>query len=312
MRKILITGAAGFIPSSLAERLIEDKETFVVGVDNFITGKMSNLSKLKTKNFKFINLNVNNYEEISSVMTTYNFDFVFHYAALVGVKRTLENPLMVLEDVKGIQNILLLSKNTDVKQVYFSSSSEVYGEPVEIPQNELTTPLNSKLPYAVVKNVGEAFLKSFNQIHGLKYTIFRFFNTYGIKQSDDFVISKFINNAINNKNITIYGDGLQTRTFCYIDDNVETSIKCLNHELHINDIVNIGSNKEVNIKELASIIIKLTSSSSKIVSLPPLVDGDMRRRCPDNSKMRKILGRDMISLEQGIKLILLNRHLRNE
>ena len=114
---------------------------------------------------------------------------------MVGVKRTLENPLKVLEDIKGIQSVLHLAKNTGVKRVFFASSSEVYGEPVEFPQNEFTTPLNSKLPYAIVKNVGEAFLKSYYLEHGLNYTIFRFFNTYGPKQSTDFVMSKFLRAA---------------------------------------------------------------------------------------------------------------------
>ena len=304
MKKILITGAAGFIPSSLADRLSSDDDTLIVGVDNFLTGKLSNLPKVRPRNYTFINLDVNNYDEISSVMLTYKFDYVFHYAAMVGVQRTLDNPLMVLDDIKGIQNVLRLSKNTGVKRVYFSSSSEVYGEPVELPQNELTTPLNSKLPYAIVKNVGEAFLKSFNYTHGLNYTIFRFFNTYGPKQSVDFVLSKFIKNALSNEDITVYGDGMQTRTFCYIDDNIEATTRCLNLDLHVNDVVNIGSDIEVSIRELADIVVKITGSSSRIVSLPPLAEGDMRRRCPDNSKMRKVLERDLIPLEVGIQSVL--------
>ena len=304
MRKILITGAAGFIPSSLADKLIEDKETFVVGVDNFLTGRPQNLPKKSNENYKFIKANINNYEDISAVILAYKFDYIFHYAAVVGVKRTLENPLLVLEDIKGIQNILHLSKNTGVKQVFFASSSEVYGEPVEFPQNEYTTPLNSKLPYAIVKNVGEAFLKSYYLEHKLNYTIFRFFNTYGPKQSVDFVLSKFVRCALENRDITLYGDGLQTRTFCYIDDNIEATIKCLNHSLYTNDVVNLGSDKEITIKELAEMVIAATGSSSRITYLPPLPEGDMRRRCPDNSKMRKILKRELTPLEDGIKMIL--------
>ena len=158
-RRILVTGGAGFIASCLAECLIKDKENFVVIVDNFLTGKKENLPSSDFKNWKFIKCDVNNYRDISPVMLTHNFDFVFHYAAIVGVKRTLENPTMVLDDLDGIKNILNLSKNIHVQRVFFSSSSEVYGEPVEFPQNEDTTPLNSKLPYAIVKNAGEAFLK---------------------------------------------------------------------------------------------------------------------------------------------------------
>lgn len=304
MRKILITGAAGFIPSSLADKLIEDKETMVVGIDNFLTGKNKNLPHRSPGNYKFIKADANNYEDLSAIMLSYKFDYVFHYAAVVGVKRTLENPLKVLEDIKGIQNVLHLSKNTGVNRVFFSSSSEVYGEPVEFPQNEFTTPLNSKLPYAIVKNVGEAFLKSYNLEHGLDFTIFRFFNTYGPKQSTDFVMSKFLKAALLNKDITLYGDGMQTRTFCHIDDNIEATIKCLNMDLHINDVVNLGSSDELPIRDLATTIIKLTGSDSRIAHLPALPEGDMRRRCPDNTKMKVILQRDLKSLEAGIKEII--------
>jgi UDP-glucose 4-epimerase len=211
---------------------------------------------------------------------------------------------MVLDDIKGIQNILLLAKNTGVKRVFFSSSSEVYGEPVEIPQNEYTTPLNSKLPYAIVKNIGEAFLRSYQQEHGLDYTIFRFFNTYGPKQSTDFVLAKFVKAALEGRDITLFGDGLQTRTFCYIDDNIEVTLKCLNENFCVNDVLNMGSNIEISIKKLAEIVIDITKSKSKITYLPALVEGDMRRRCPDNGNMIGILGRDLTSLEVGIKMVI--------
>lgn len=304
MRKILITGAAGFIPSSLADRLVADKQTYVVGIDNFLTGKTQNLPKTAPENYKFIKADANNYDDLSAIMLAYKFDYVFHYSAVVGVKRTLENPIMVLEDIKGIQSVLHLAKNTGVKRVFFASSSEVYGEPVEFPQNEYTTPLNSKLPYAIVKNVGEAFLKSYYLEHGLNYTIFRFFNTYGPKQSTDFVMSKFLQAALSNQDISLYGDGMQTRTFCYIDDNVEATVKCLDQELHVNDVVNLGSSNEMPIKELAETIVRLTGSSSKVVHLPALPEGDMRRRCPDNSKMKEILRRELTPLDSGIKKII--------
>ena len=169
-------------------------------------------------------------------MTSYQFDYVFHYAAVVGVKRTTDNPVMVLRDLDGIKNVLDLCKNTGVKRIFFSSSSEVYGEPVELPQNEETTPLNSRLPYAVVKNVGESFCRSYQKEFGLDYTIFRFFNTYGSKQSTDFVISKFLNAALSNAPITVYGNGQQNRTFCYIDDNTECILTILENDLIVNDV----------------------------------------------------------------------------
>jgi UDP-glucose 4-epimerase len=306
MTNILVTGGAGFIASCLAEKLAEDKNNFITIVDNLITGSLKKIPTSVHNNIRFIKSDVNILEDIAGVFYTGKFDYVFHYAALVGVKRTLENPVMVLNDITGIRNILTLSKNTSVKRVYFSSSSEVYGEPVEFPQNEQTTPLNSRLPYAIVKNVGEAYLKSFYQEYGLEYTIFRFFNTYGPKQSKDFVISKFISHALKNEDITVYGDGSQTRTFCYIDDNVEACIKAFKDNKHINDVVNIGGSDEVPIIELAKKIISLTGSSSKIIHLPALKEGDMTRRQPDNSKMKNLLGRELLSLEDGLKKIISN------
>lgn len=300
--KILITGGAGFVPSSTAKRLLEDPSNFVVLVDNFLTGSIENIPN--HPNCKFIKCDVNNYHDISPIMCSYQFQYVFHYAAVVGVKRTLENPKMVLDDIQGIKNVLDLSKNTGVKRVFYSSSSEVYGEPVHLPQNEETTPLNSRLPYAVVKNVGESYFKSYQQEFGLDYTIFRFFNTYGPNQSTDFVMSKFIRAALKDEDITLYGDGLQTRTFCYIDDNTESCINAMQNDAFINEVFNIGSDTIITIKELAETIIRLSNSNSKIVHLPALPDGDMTRRQPDITKMKQLLNRNLIPLEQGIKNIL--------
>lgn len=304
MKKILITGGAGFIGSSLADKLIENDDNYVVLVDNLLTGSKDRLPKSEKENWKFIKCDVNDPHDIQPLMVSYSFDYVFHYAAVVGVQRTLDNPVMVLQDIDGIKNILNLSKNTGVKRVFFASSSEVYGEPTTLPQNEYTTPLNSRLPYAVVKNVGEAFYKSYKLEYDLNYTIFRFFNTYGPKQSTDFVMSRFISLATNNEDITIYGDGSQQRTFCYIDDNVNAVANALYNNLYVNDIVNVGSDVETTILDLAKIVIKVTGSKSKIVHLPPLQEGDMLRRIPDASKMKVLLGKDLIPMEDGIKRVI--------
>ncbi|MCW5898853.1 MAG: NAD-dependent epimerase/dehydratase family protein [Flavobacteriales bacterium] len=304
MARILVTGGAGFIASDLAAKLAEDPGNEVVVVDNLLTGDMRKLPLAGAPNLHFIKCDVNRFEDISGVFYAYRFDHVFHYAAVVGVRRTIENPVMVLRDVDGIRNILDLSKNTGVKRVLFSSSSEVYGEPVEIPQNERTTPLNSKLPYAIVKNLGEAFLRSYRKEYGLDYTIFRFFNTYGPKQSRDFVVSKFIRAALRGEDITLYGDGLQTRTFCYIDDNIDACLNAYHRGEVANDVVNIGSDEEVTIKALAETIIELTGSTSRIVYLPPLEEGDMTRRMPDITLMRRLLGRDLLPLRVGLERVL--------
>jgi UDP-glucose 4-epimerase len=302
MKKILVTGGAGNVGSALTKALVNSGKYYVVVADNLITGDISKLPEAQA-NFSFIKCDINDYDEIAPIMLSNRFDYVFHYAALVGVKRTLDNPIMVLDDIDGIKNILTLSKNTGVKRVFFSSSSEVYGEPVEFPQNEHTTPLNSRLPYAIVKNVAEAFFKSYQKEYGLEFTIFRFFNTYGPGQSDDFVVPRFINMALNNQDITIYGDGSQTRTFCYIDDNIEATKKIFEENLHLNDIVNIGSGIEVSVLDLAKKVISITGSSSKIIHLPALEEGDMTRRQPDNSKMLNVLGRSLKPVDEGISIL---------
>ena len=300
--RILVTGGAGFVGSTMVDKLIENPDNFVLIIDNLSTGNINRLpAGNPLNNWKFVKCDANSYRDIGAIITSHQFDYIFHYAAVVGVKRTLDNPVAVLNDINGFKYILDLSKNTGVKRIFFSSSSEVYGEPFEHPQNEMTTPLNSRLPYAVVKNVGEAFLRSYQQEFNLDYTIFRFFNTYGPKQSSDFVMTRFIKNALENKDITIYGDGSQTRTFCYRDDNVDACANTLYNNVHVNDTVNIGSDFEISVLGLAKMIIDITNSKSKLVYLPPLAEGDMSRRKPDISKMMALLNRPMTTLEDGIR-----------
>ncbi len=302
-RRILVTGAAGQVGSCIVDKLIQDPNNFVVGADNLLTGTRLNLPPDDTSNYKFIVCDVNQFKQINALMSLYQFEYVFHYAAVVGVKRTIEHPLWVLNDIRGIEHILKLSVATGVKRIFFSSSSEVYGEPFEHPQNELTTPLNSRLPYAIVKNVAEAFIRSYEKEFGLQYTIFRFFNTYGPKQSHDFVVKKFLVAAKSGEDITIFGDGNQTRTLCYIDDNIDATTNCMYQNLFINQTINIGNSNELTMLDLAKKIIEVTGSSSKIVHLPPLAEGDMMRRCPDISNMQLALQRSLTPLEMGIKRV---------
>lgn len=304
LRKILVTGGAGNVGSELVKKLLADERNHVTVVDNLFTGSEDKLPAPSHPQFKFIKANVNFFEQIAPVFYSYNFDYVFHFAAVVGVLRTQQMPLKVLEDIDGIKNLLHLSSINTVKKFFFSSSSEVYGEPVEIPQHEHKTPLNSRIPYAVVKNVGECYIRSYQKEHNLNYTIFRFFNTYGPSQTTDFVVAKFLEAALKNKDITIYGDGLQTRTFTYIDDNIDTIIKILNENLMDNDVINIGNDEMITILDLAKLIINVTGSKSKIIHLPPLKEGDMTRRQPDNTKMKEILNRPLITLEEGIKRMM--------
>lgn len=300
-RRILITGGAGNIGASLARRLVNDEKNFVVIVDNLVTGKMEKLPDGPHQNWRFFRADVNEYDDIVPIMVSGSFDYVFHYAAIVGVSRTLENPHLVLRDIRGFDNVLGLAKNTGVRRVFFASSSEVYGEATQVPQREETTPLNSRLPYAVVKNVGEAYFRTFSQEFGLDHTIFRFFNTYGPLQSTDFVVSRFIDRALRDEDLTIYGDGSQSRTFCYIDDNLDFTQKVLEEDLWVNATVNVGNDCEVTVSQLAEKIVSITGSKSRIVHVPALPEGDMSRRCPDVSKMLSTLGRPLVSIEEGIR-----------
>ena len=302
MPNFLVTGGAGNIASAVVRVLAQDPSNFIVVADNLLTGSMSKVP-LGAPNVRFVKCDVNVFNDIAPLFFTHHFDYVFHYAAVVGVQRTLNNPLWVLRDVTGIENVLNLAKNTGVKRVYYSSSSEVYGEPVEYPQHEQTTPLNSRLPYAVVKNLGETYLRAYHREFGLSFAILRFFNTYGPNQSDDFVVPRFLLQALRGEDITIYGDGAQTRTFCYVDDNVDACLR-----LHASDAdsetINIGSDEEVSIRSLADRVITVTGSRSRIVFKPPLAEGDMSGRRPDISKMRRLLGRELTPLDAGLERLV--------
>lgn len=300
--KVLVTGALGFIGSHLSAALLEAGWQ-VIGVDNFLTGDMRRAERFKRhEHWRFEHADVNEWSQIYPLFLEHVPDLVFHYAACVGVKRTLEHPAWVLKDIKGLENILELGRMFRVQRVFFSSSSEVYGEPVEFPQNESTTPLNSKLPYAVVKNLGEVMLRAYRQEHGLPYTIFRFFNTYGPWQSEDFVVTRFIRAALAGRPLRIYGDGSQSRTFCFIQDNIRASLGCLENPSTRDAVLNIGSADEVSVLQLAQHILQLTGSPSKLEHVPALAEGDMTRRLPDNRRMLDLLGQTgLLGLEEGLR-----------
>lgn len=306
-QKILVTGGAGNIASAVVKRLAADPSNEIVVADNLLTG-VADRVPVHLENVQLIKCDVNEFRDISALFFSFGFDYVFHYAAVVGVQRTLNNPLWVLRDITGIENLLELSKNTGVKRIYYSSSSEVYGEPFEFPQNEDTTPLNSRLPYAVVKNIGEVYLRTYQREFGLDYTIFRLFNTYGPNQSEDFVLPRFVRAAMRGDEITLYGDGSQTRTFCFVDDNVDACLNAHESNRFVNDTVNIGGDEEISIKDLAERVIEIVGSKSKLRHLPPLPEGDMTRRRPDLAKMRQLLGREPVGLDEGV--LRLVKHYR--
>ena len=295
---ILITGGAGNIGGSLSRELVKRGHNIVI-LDNLSTGSKRKLPSKSFQNWKFIKCDLNQIN-LSNLFKNKKIDYIFHYAAVVGVQRTLKNPNLVLNDIKGIENILNFAVKKKVKRIFYASSSEIYGEPVTIPQDEFTTPLNSRLPYAIVKNVGEAYFRSYKKTYNLDYTIFRFFNTYGPLQSDEFVITKFIDKAMKNKNLVINGNGKQTRTFLYIDDNIFLTTSIFKNKKFVNDVVNIGNDNEITIENLAKKIKKLLNSKSKIIYGKPLKDGDMKRRKPSLKRINIIKKQKFVNLEEGI------------
>ena len=297
--KVIITGGAGNIGGSLARKLAQREDVQLLVIDNLQTGSAEKLPP-RSDRVEFVRADANRYLDVAPIFTSFQPDYVFHYSATVGVARTLQNPMMVLDDIEGLKNVLTLCKGTRVKRAFYASSSEVYGEPVELPQREETTPLNSRLPYAVVKNLGEIYFKTYHREFGVPYTIFRFFNTYGPLQSDDFVVSRFIRQALEGGELCVFGDGRQTRTFCYVDDNVDFQIRCMDEELFVNDTVNVGSDVEIEVRELAELVLALLPGNARIVHKPALAEGDMMRRQPDNSRMIAALGRELLPLSDGI------------
>ena len=296
--KCLVTGGAGFVGSHLCEALAKDHEVYCL--DSLLTGKKENI---KNPKIKFIKEDVLDKNSLERIFDKNGFDWVFHYAAIVGVKRTLENPLEVLEDSEGIKNILDLSRKHNVKKVLFASSSEVYGQPVEIPERE-DGHLNAKMPYAVTKLFGENLLKAYYEKYGLRTTSLRFFNVYGPRQDSSdygFVVGIFIKQVLSNERPTIFGDGSQTRDFVYINDNIGASIKAMESEKTDGEVINIGTGVPVSILHLAEKIVELCGKNLE----PIFIDNDrndIKHRFPDVSKMRKLIEfKPRYNLEKGLK-----------
>jgi len=302
-KRVLVTGGAGFIGSHLSERLLELGAKVVV-VDNFSVGKRENLKGFsKNKDLKVIKADVNNFKEISSIFSKNKFDYVFHYAAVVGVKRLEERPMDILEDIEGIKNILKLCLKHKIKKLVFSSSSEVYGEPLSLPEREdgVHSPRDV---YALVKLVGENLIQIYYKNHKLPGCALRLFNVYGPRQNSSpygFVVGIFIKQVLKGKRPTIFGDGLQTRDFIYIKDNVEAAIRTLLNKKTNGEIINIGRGRQATILGLAERVIKISEKKLKPVFLPKRKI-DIRYRCPDTQKMKRLLKFiPSYSLDKGLK-----------
>ena len=310
-KKFIVTGGAGFLGSHMCDLLL-GYGARVFCVDDLSNGKLENVKHLnKNPHFKFYKKNANDLKQMKPIFHKERPDYVMHYAAMVGVKRTSERPLDVFEDIEGIKNIAELSRQYKIKKILFTSSSEVYGEPVKLPIAEDDT-FNSKWPYGLVKILGEQYFIAYFQKYKIPVTIVRFFNVYGPRQDfgdSGFVVSVFLKNVLINRPLEIYGDGGQTRDFVYVDDNVRLTLKAFLNDKINGRPMNIGSGKSIRIRDLASEIKKIRPSA-KIILKPARRKGEIKYRTPDVSFMKKILRDEpKTQLKDGINKTL--EYLKN-
>jgi len=297
-QRAVITGAAGFIGSHLAETLLE-RDFAVIGIDNLLTGDTANIAHLANRDFTFIKHDVTNYIYIEGPV-----DFVLHWASPASPIDYLELPIPTLKvGALGTHKALGLAKAKGARFV-LASTSEVYGDPLEHPQKETywgnVNPIGPRGVYDEAKRFAEAMTVAYHRYHGLDTKIVRIFNTYGprMRVNDGRAVPAFISQALRNEDVTVFGDGSQTRSFTYITDLVDGIIKLMLSAA--NDPVNIGNPREMTIEEIAKTIIRMTGAKSRIV-YRPLPTDDPKVRQPDITRARTLLGWEpMVKLEDGL------------
>jgi dTDP-glucose 4,6-dehydratase len=285
--RVVITGAAGFIGSHLAEALL-DRGYAVIGIDNLLTGDIANIAHLRNRDFEFIKHDVTNYIYISGPV-----HYVLHWASPASPIDYLELPIPTLKvGALGTHKALGLAKDKGAKFV-IASTSEVYGDPLEHPQKETywgnVNPIGPRGVYDEAKRFAEAITVAYHRYHGLDTKIVRIFNTYGprMRIRDGRAVPAFISQALHDEDVTVFGDGRQTRSFCYISDLVDGIIRLMLS--NTNEPVNIGNPAEMTIEEIAKVIIEMTGSKSRIVH-KPLPEDDPKVRRPDITRARTWLG----------------------
>jgi dTDP-glucose 4,6-dehydratase len=296
--RIVITGAAGFIGSHLADALL-DLGHEVVGIDNLLTGDLGNIAHLGGRNFVFVKHDVTNYINVEGPV-----DCVFHWASPASPIDYLTWPIPTLKvGALGTHNALGLAKAKRARFV-LASTSEVYGDPLEHPQKETywgnVNPIGPRGVYDEAKRFAEAITMAYHRYHGLDVKIVRIFNTYGprMRIHDGRAVPNFIAQALRNEDVTIFGSGKQTRSFCYISDLVRGILALMASTA--NEPVNIGNPHEMSIADMAETIIRMTGSQSRIVYKPLPVDDPQVRR-PDIARARTLLGWEpRVTLEEGL------------
>ena len=298
--KIVVTGGAGFIGSHLCDFLL-DMGHKVICLDNLITGNADNIKHLEEKeNFRFITLDVNKYIDIPD-----DVGYILHFASPASPADFDRFPIQILKaGGVGALNALGLAKAKKAKFL-LASSSEVYGDPLVNPQREdywgNVNPIGPRGVYDEAKRFAEALTMAYHRQHGIDAKIARIFNTYGprMRKDDGRAIPTFINQALNNEPLTVFGDGSQTRSFCYVSDLINAIHKLMLSD--INEPVNLGNPHEMTVKELAETVIKLTGSKSQIV-YKPLPQDDPKTRRPDITKAQRLLGwQPEIPLDVGLR-----------
>jgi UDP-glucuronate decarboxylase len=306
--KILVTGGAGFIGNHLCRFLLKEGHR-VICVDNLCSGHIENLHDLKgNKNFKFLELDITD----PKFVLTSGADQVYHLACPASPKYYQGSPLKTIKTcVDGTINVLNYCILNNSK-VLFTSTSEIYGEPLEHPQTESyrgnVNTLGIRACYDQGKRMAETIMMEYHRQHNIDIKIVRIFNTYGpgMNMVDGRVVTNFIVQALRNENITVYGTGDQTRSLCYIDDMIGGLVRMMNSKEH--GPINLGNPVEKTINYIADLIIKLTNSNSKkeLLSLP---EDDPTRRCPDITKAKTLLGWEpKVSLEDGLKKMIEYMH----
>jgi len=300
-KRILITGAAGFLGSHLCDRFI--KEDFhVIGMDNLITGDIRNIEHLfPLSNFEFHHHDVSNYVHVSGEL-----DYILHFASPASPIDYLKIPIQTLKvGSLGTHNLLGLARAKKAR-ILVASTSEVYGDPTVSPQNEEywgnVNPVGPRGVYDEAKRFQEAITMAYHTFHKLETRIVRIFNTYGprMRLNDGRVLPAFIGQALRGEDLTIFGDGTQTRSFCYVDDEVEGIYRLLMSDYPYP--VNIGNPDEITINQFAEEIIKLTGTTQKVINVALPVD-DPKQRRPDITKAKELLGwTPKVSREEGLKI----------
>ena len=301
MKTVLVTGAAGFLGSHLCDRFIKENYR-VIGMDNLITGDLRNIEHLfKLEHFEFYHHDVTKFVHIPG-----RLDYILHFASPASPIDYLKIPIQTLKvSSLGTHNLLGLA-HAKKATILVASTSEVYGDPLVHPQSEdywgNVNPVGPRGVYDEAKRFQEAITMAYHTYHGVDTKIVRIFNTYGsrMRLNDGRVLPAFIGQALRGEDLTIFGDGSQTRSFCYVDDLVEGIYRLLLNDCH--DPVNIGNPDEITIAQFAEEIIKLTGTNQKVIYKDLPVD-DPKQRQPNITKAREVLGwSPKVSRQEGLKL----------